>query len=280
MLSPGGRTCLVASIGLAPLVLLLTLGAIYRGELVHLVVRFAEWLQLQGRAGQVVYTLAFAAAIVLCGPSTPLELVGGFCYPFWIALLLNGLGKWAGSVLSFQIGRHFAAAARRYLGGGGGAEPVGGRMLGLVNDMLRTHQTKALLLARFAYAPMPLKNYGLGAFTTVSLRPFALTCVAGDLAATVMLAYAGQTVKSLVDVLEGREPLAASSAALAVASCLATIALTLLLTRYARRALDGAPAIYAALPQEPEDLEMEELPEGGWTSPEVHAALAWVTSKY
>jgi|EP01049_Picozoa_sp_SAG25_P003101 uncharacterized membrane protein YdjX (TVP38/TMEM64 family) len=73
----------------------------------------------------LVYCCTFTLFLVLCAPSTPFELVAGFVYPFGWALVLNFVGKWAGSVACFLLGRRFGAATRSLMGGGGG-EAVGG----------------------------------------------------------------------------------------------------------------------------------------------------------
>ena len=182
----GSQGWLMVAAGASPLLLFIILGAVYRAEVIAATIRFSEWLRVQGSSGALVYVLAFAGYMILCGPSTPIELVGGFCYPFISAFLLNTAAKWLGSVSCFVIGRYFSRAAKQYLGGGGGGggggEPSSAEtLLKLLQTMLQRNEAKALVLARFAYAPMPIKNYGMGALTTVGLWPFAWTCLVGDL---------------------------------------------------------------------------------------------------
>eukprot|EP01052_Picozoa_sp_SAG31_P036609 SAG31_NODE_4599_length_3104_cov_4.379368_1_plen_121_part_00 len=112
--------------GIAPLVLLVFFGAVYRAEVTVATIRFSDWLQSHGNVGKIVYVAAFVVYMVLCGcvgwsmsqeitfcfhlslkicterfyellrPSAPVELVGGFCYPLPSAILLNGTAKWLG----------------------------------------------------------------------------------------------------------------------------------------------------------------------------------------
>ena len=128
------------------------------------------------------------------------------------------------------------SATRRLLHGGSAAAAAGAALppiLSSLDSLLVTHEYRALMLSRFAMLPFSVKNYGLGALPSVRLYPFAVTCFFGDLPFTVAFAYAGHSVKSLVDVAEGRETAMGgrSSMAIMLISVLGTVGLPLLLTR-------------------------------------------------
>ena len=232
-------------VGFGPMLLLILLAAYHRHRVMVWLARFGDWLRGRGALGMAIYLLAFALFLVACGPSTPFELVGGFVYPLWWALALNALAKWAGSVLCFLIARRCGSATRRLLHGGSAAAAAGAALppiLSSLDSLLVTHEYRALMLSRFAMLPFSVKNYGLGALPSVRLYPFAITCFFGDLPFTVAFAYAGHSVKSLVDVAEGRETAMGgrSSMAIMLISVLGTVGLPLLLTRHAKGAMERA----------------------------------------
>ena len=67
---------------------------------------FSPWLQSQHAAGTAIFLGVWVAGSVLCLPSTPLWLLGGFCFKqnFFVGLSLNAFGCWFGSMVCFSIG--------------------------------------------------------------------------------------------------------------------------------------------------------------------------------
>ena len=67
---------------------------------------FSPWLQSQEAAGTAIFLAVWVGGSVFCLPSTPLWLLGGFCFKqnFLLGLLLNALGCWLGSTISFGLG--------------------------------------------------------------------------------------------------------------------------------------------------------------------------------
>lgn len=194
--SQGGfQSVLGLAIGFAPMLLMLLLGGYHYKRVALLTAHFGEWLRDKGSLGMLIYVLVFIFYLVICGPSTPLELVGGFVYPLAWAVLLNGVAKLLGSVLCFAIARRFGACARRLMNGGSSEAAAGGSLppaLAMIDSMLVTHEFRALVLFRFAVLPFSVKNYGLGALPSVRLHSFAVTCALGDFPFTVAFAYAGR----------------------------------------------------------------------------------------
>ena len=183
------------AIGFAPMLLMLLLGGYHYRRVALLTAQFGEWLRDKGSLGMLIYLIAFTFYLVMCGPSTPLELVGGFVYPLAWAILLNGAAKLCGSVLCFLIARRFGACARQLMSGGSTEAAAGGSLppaLAMIDSMLVTHEFRALVLFRFAVLPFSVKNYGLGAMPSVRLYSFAVTCALGDFPFTVAFAYAGR----------------------------------------------------------------------------------------
>eukprot|EP01045_Picozoa_sp_COSAG04_P002868 COSAG04_NODE_109_length_25931_cov_38.787279_23_plen_293_part_00 len=175
--------------------------------------QFTPWLAHQRSAGLAIFLGIWVVCSIGCLPSTPLWLLGGFCFKSNLALGfgLNVLGCYLGTMVCFGLGR----LLRR--GCGGAAAEGGGccceegceqsRTLRILNSLLAENEIKATLLSRIAYAPMAVKNYGFGGFTPVSIKCFAVCSVLGDLPNTLLFTHLGGSVSSLVEALKGQESL-------------------------------------------------------------------------
>jgi hypothetical protein len=68
--------------------------------------KFTPWLKSQETAGIAIFLGVWLGGSVACLPSTPLWLLGGFCFKqnFFLGLALNVVGCWLGSMVSFGAG--------------------------------------------------------------------------------------------------------------------------------------------------------------------------------
>ena len=89
-------------IGFGPLLVMLLLGGWHYKRVALGTVWFGDWLRDKGHLGMLIYLLVFTVYLVICGPSTPFEMLGGFVYPMAWALLLNTAAKLVGSVSTYQ----------------------------------------------------------------------------------------------------------------------------------------------------------------------------------
>ncbi|OQR95846.1 ATP-binding Cassette (ABC) superfamily [Achlya hypogyna] len=125
-----------------------------------------EWLRAHQLMGGVLYTVGFTASIVLCLPATLFELIAGYVFGFWGGWAISIVAKTAGSCLAFCLGRYLLhARVLRLLDSGA---PLF-RALGLLlarSDM----KWKIVCLARAAWMPIAIKNYGLSVLPV----PFSL----------------------------------------------------------------------------------------------------------
>ena len=119
---------------------------------------FVAYVESTGNFGPVVYAIAFFIATVACLPSSIIEIVSGFLFPFPIALTVNLSAKFSGAVAAFVLGQTACKGfvSRR-------AEKL--QLVRAMRTALKTHSNafKLALLLRLSPAPIFVKNYGLGA---------------------------------------------------------------------------------------------------------------------
>lgn len=97
---------------------------------------------------------------------------------------------------------------------------------------------KIVLLTRLSPVfPFNLLNYAYG-LTSVPFRTYVLASWIGMLPGTIMYVYLGSAANSLATLLSGETPRSAGRQILFALGLAATVAVTIIVTRRARRALD------------------------------------------
>ena len=173
-------------------------------QVTSLITALAERIHGAGAWGAVGAAASMAAWCVLLLPLSPLELLAGFLFPFWTALLVCVVGKTAGACLSFVIARTVGARlARRAL-----ANHAALRALG---DAVAGRPFTTTLLLRFAYIPAAVKNYGW-ALTAVRLPVFAAACLLESPVYSVPMVLVGGRAEALADIASGNAPLGPEAA--------------------------------------------------------------------
>ena len=162
-----------------PILLALFVLYTFRSAMAAELVSFSRWVHRHGAVGAACYAAFFVAWMVCCGPSTPIELLGGFVYAgqggsLALAVGLNTLGKQAGSVLCFYLARRWLRArVEAWLG----RHFRDGKMQRL-DSLLQSDAVRGVCMSRLLYVPFALKNYGVAAMTGVAfggeMRPALL----------------------------------------------------------------------------------------------------------
>jgi uncharacterized membrane protein YdjX (TVP38/TMEM64 family) len=110
--------------------------------------------------------------------------------------------------------------------------------LAAIARAVETEGFKIVLLTRLSpVLPFNLLNYAFG-LTAVSFRTYVLASWIGMLPGTIMYVYLGSAAKSVATLLSGETPRSAGQQALFALGLAATIAVTIIVTRTARRALN------------------------------------------
>lgn len=191
---------------------------------------FTAWVDSLGVWGPLAFVLGYAVATVAFIPGSLLTLAGGAIF---------GLAE--GTALVFAgacLGATGAFVASRYLVRGAVEKRVASepRFAAIDRAVARQGFRIVLLLRLTPLVPFVLLNYALG-LTRVRLRDYAAAFV-GMLPATVLYVYYGKVAGDLARLAagEGRERGLADHALLAL-GLVATIVVTTIIVRIARRAL-------------------------------------------
>jgi uncharacterized membrane protein YdjX (TVP38/TMEM64 family) len=191
------------------------------------------WLRTAGAAGVLVYVLAYAVGAICMVPSSLLMMSAGMAYgPIWGTLIASPASVVA-ATLAWFVGR---TVARRRVARWAAADPRFEALDAAVADRGLQIVTLVRLSPLF---PFTLLNLAFGV-TTVRLRDYALGSLVGLLPVTVLYVYIGSVVG---DLALGRGAAAAASPsrhALTAVGLAATIAVTVYVTRLARKALSRA----------------------------------------
>jgi len=188
------------------------------------------WVDGLGALGVAVFGLAYVLACVLFIPGSLLTLGAGLLYGVVKGTALISVASTLGATAAFLVGRYLARAwvARRIRGN---------PKFQAIDEAVGREGWKIVGLTRLSPAfPFNLLNYAYG-LTRVSLRDYFFASWLGMLPGTVMYVYLGSLAGSLATLgsrSSGRTP---AEWALYGVGLLATVAVTVYVTRVARAAL-------------------------------------------
>jgi uncharacterized membrane protein YdjX (TVP38/TMEM64 family) len=190
------------------------------------------WVEKAGPAGLAAFFALYVAACVFMLPGSVLTLGAGAVFGVVRGSLLVSLSSTVGATAAFLIGRYLARGmvTRRV---------EGNAKFRAIDEAVASEGWKIVGLTRLSPVfPFNLLNYAFG-LTRVSLRDFVLASWIGMIPGTVMYVYVGSLAGSLTELGAGAGGRARSPAewALYVVGLIATVAVTVVITRTARRAL-------------------------------------------
>ena len=196
------------------------------GEYVPL---FAEYVESLGWLGPLVFIVGYAAAVVAFVPGSVLTLAAGAIFGIAEGTVLVFVAALLGSTAAFLIGRYLARArAEAWIAGDPRFESID-RAIG--SQGLRI----AVLLRLSPVFPFSLLNYGLG-LTGISLRDYVIAGF-GMLPGTLLYVYSGKVAGDVAAAAGGAGDKGLGESLLLGAGLLATVVVTVIVTRIARKAL-------------------------------------------
>jgi uncharacterized membrane protein YdjX (TVP38/TMEM64 family) len=194
---------------------------------------FVAYVRSFGALGPLVYILGYTVAMVAGIPASLLTLAAGAIFGIWAGTLWSLLGATLGASAAFLVARY---VARSKVEQRVAREP----RFAAIDRAIGDDGRRIVFLLRLSPAvPFTLLNYLLG-LTHVRFIDF-LVGSAGMLPGTVLYVYAGKVAGDVATATGGAGPAhgAAYYGVLAL-GLIATIAVTIIVTRIARRALDEA----------------------------------------
>jgi uncharacterized membrane protein YdjX (TVP38/TMEM64 family) len=201
--------------------------------LASLIPRFAVYVESLGPWGPIMFIIGYVLATVALVPGSLLTLAAG---------ALFGLTKGTAiAFLSASLGASAAFLVARYIARGEVERRLAGdqRFVAIDRAISRQGRTIVLLLRLSPIFPFNLLNYALG-LTQVRFLDFLVASI-GMLPGTLLYVYYGRVAGDVARLAAGipLQPSAGSYAVLAI-GLLATVTVTVLVTRTARRALHEA----------------------------------------
>jgi uncharacterized membrane protein YdjX (TVP38/TMEM64 family) len=182
----------------------------------------------------VVFIALYATATVAWVPGSLLTLASGAIFGLGRGTLFTLVGATLGASLAFLIARYVARGAlERRIGG----DP----RLTVMDEAIGREGGKLVFLLRLSPAfPFSLMNYALG-LTAVRFRDYVLASATGMAPGTFMYVYAGFAAGQVALGAGGGGPEGLWGYALMGLGMVATVGVTVMVTRMARRALRSSP---------------------------------------
>src|SRR5262249_8516999 len=196
---------------------------------------FVGWIRDAGTTGMAVFVLAYVVACILLLPGLILTLGAGFAYGVALGIPLVWVSANIGAAAAFVLGR---TLARDRIA----ARVAGNPKFAAIDRAVGREGLKIVLLTRLSPAfPFNLLNYAYG-LTQVTFRDYTIGSLVGMIPGTAMYVYLGSLITSVTELASGAPSGGTAKQLLTWVGFAATVAVTVVITRIARRALDEATA--------------------------------------
>lgn len=195
--------------------------------------KFAAWVDGLGIWGPLVFMAGYAAATVAFVPASALTLAAGAIFGLVAGVVYVFIAASIGACLAFMVSRNFARAAVE-------KRVAGDRRFAAIDRAVGAQGRKIVFLLRLSPVfPFNLLNYALG-LTKVSFFDYALACT-GMLPGTILYVYLGFVGGGLAAVAADSSAATGSGTYIVqVLGLIATVVVTVMVTRTARKALQEA----------------------------------------
>ena len=195
-----------------------------------------EWINNQGPVGGIAFMLLYIVAAVAFLPGSILTLGAGVVFGVFLGSLYVFIGATIGAIAAFLVGRYVAR-------GWVAKKIAGNQKFAAVDNAVGREGLKIVLLTRLSPVfPFNLLNYAYGV-TGVSLKDYILGTI-GILPGTIMYVYIGSLAGNIATIGTGEQPSNPTVVwAIRIIGFIATVAVTLYVTKVARKALEESTSI-------------------------------------
>ena len=184
-------------------------------------------IQALGPTGYAIFVMVYIAATVLLLPGSILTLGAGFVFGVLLGWVLVSVASTLGATAAFLVGRHLAR-------GWVSRQIEGNVRFKAIDEGVAREGWKIVGLTRLSPVfPFNLLNYAFGV-TQVSLRDYVLASWIGMMPGTLMYVYLGSLAGDLATLGVGQRARTPADWTLYITGLLATVAVTVYLTRLAR----------------------------------------------
>ncbi len=191
------------------------------------------WVDSLGSLGAIAFIMLYILATVAFLPGSLLTLGAGVVFGVFFGSLYVFIGATLGAISAFLVGRYLA---RDWVA----QKIAGNQKFKAIDQAVGKEGFKIVLLTRLSpIFPFFLLNYAYGV-TGVSLKDYAIASV-GMIPGTIMFVYIGSLAGNLATLgtqTQTVNPVLAWT--IRIIGFMATVAVTLYVTKLARKALDSA----------------------------------------
>ena len=192
--------------------------------------RFVEGLRDAGPMGMALFVGAYVGACLLFLPGSVLTLGAGAVFGVVRGFALVSVASTLGATLSFLLGRFLA---RDWIAARAASNP---RFAAIDGAVGREGWRMVALLRLSPLFPFNLLNYSLG-LTRVGLRDYVLASWIGMMPGTLLFVWLGAAAGDVAGAASGQRPRQPAEWVFLAAGLLATVWVSLRITRLARAAL-------------------------------------------
>jgi uncharacterized membrane protein YdjX (TVP38/TMEM64 family) len=190
-----------------------------------------QWIDRLGTVGAIAFIALYIIATVAFFPGSILTLGAGVIFGVVWGSLYVFIGATLGATAAFLVGRYLA---RDWVAG----KIADNKKFAAIDQAVGREGLKIVLLTRLSpIFPFNLLNYGLG-ITGVSLKDYFIGSV-GMIPGTIMYVYIGSLAGNLAKIGTETQPTNPTIQwAIRIIGFIATVAVTIYITRIARKALE------------------------------------------
>ncbi len=214
-------------VGIAAIVVLILLTQF---DVQRLLREALDWIDSLGTWGVVAFAAIYILAAVLFLPGSVLTLGAGIVFGVVKGAVIVIVSATMGASAAFLVGRYLA---RNWVAG----KIAKNSNFQAIDEAVGREGWKIVGLTRLSpIFPFNLLNYAFG-ITRVSLKDYVLASFVGMMPGTLMFVYVGSLAGDLAVLGAGERTRSATEWTFYVAGLLATVAVTVYVTRVARKAL-------------------------------------------
>jgi len=191
-----------------------------------------EQIKDQGVMGGLYFAVIYILAVVLMVPASLLTIAAGFVYGPVVGTLIVSPASVIGASIAFILGRYFFRDLV--------VKKTHNKRFALIDRAIGQQGGKVVLLLRLSPVfPFNLLNYILS-LTSVSLKSYVIASLVGMFPGTLLYVYSGSLIESVVALTTESVEKTWQQIFLYWAGLVATLAITIFITRLARNALRSA----------------------------------------
>ena len=215
----------------ATLVLAVILSAVYL-PVAEMLIGLFDWVDANRSISWLVYIVFYVLATVLVLPGSLLTLAAGFLFGLGYGFAIVSFASTTGATCAFLVGRFLA---RDWVAAKLQALP----RFSALDKAVGEQGAVVVLLTRLSpLFPFSLSNYGFG-LTRVKLGHYVLASWLGMIPGTILYVYLGSIASNLTSIFTGDLADLPASNWLFYLGLVATVVLTIAITRIATRALNS-----------------------------------------